>query len=108
MSGRIENWADIKELALMSVGTDKGAWWAYPEFGSELWLLRREGKMDGNTAGTLERLLRECLAWLVQDGLCENVDARAERVGKRVIAYTVTLYKPGGGNAEIKGVWNAV
>ena len=33
MLGKIENWQDIRELALMSVGTDKGKWWAYPEFG---------------------------------------------------------------------------
>lgn len=34
--GKIENWSDIRELVLMSIGTDKGRWWAYPEFGSEL------------------------------------------------------------------------
>jgi phage gp46-like protein len=108
MSVKIENWQDIKELALMSIGTDKGSWWADPEFGSELWLLKREGKADGGTAGTLARMLRECLGWLVRDGLCESVDAQAERSGRNTVSYTVTLYKPDGESDVIKEVWSAV
>jgi phage gp46-like protein len=49
---RLEQWASIEELARMSIGTDKGAWWADPGFGSELWLLKKEGKVDGRKAGT--------------------------------------------------------
>jgi hypothetical protein len=51
---RIEQWVSIEELALMSIGTDKGTWWADPDFGSELWLLKKEGKVDGQTAGKPE------------------------------------------------------
>jgi phage gp46-like protein len=112
MSVKIENWQDIKELALMSIGTDKGSWWADPGFGSELWLVKREGGAgrcaDGGAAGTLARMLRECLGWLVRDGLCESVDAQAERSGKNTVSYTVTLYKPDGGSEVIAEVWSAV
>jgi phage gp46-like protein len=107
VSAKLENWADIKELALMSIGTNKGSWWADPNFGSDLWLLKREGKVDGNTAGTFARALRECLSWLVSDGLCESVDAQAERAGKNAIAYAITLSKPDGNSDLITEVWNA-
>jgi phage gp46-like protein len=108
MSAKIENWQDIRELALMSIGTDKGSWWANPGFGSDLWLLKREGKIDGNTAGTLARMLRECLAWLVSDGLCESVDAQTERSGKHTILYAITLRKPSGSSEIIREAWSAV
>jgi phage gp46-like protein len=82
MSVRIEEWAAIPELVRMSIGTDKGAWFADPGFGSELWLLKKEGKADGRTAGKLERTLRESLQWLINDGLAAAVDCKAERTGK--------------------------
>jgi phage gp46-like protein len=108
MSAKIESWQDIQELASLSIGTDKGSWWADPDFGSELWLLKSEGKTDGNTEETLARLLRECLAWLVRDGLCESIDVRTERSGKHRISYTVTLFKLSGGSAAITEVWSVI
>ena len=104
----IENWNDIRELALMSIGTDKGSWWADPGFGSELWLLRQGGKVDGRTAGTLRRMLLECTQWLVDDGLVKKIECETERAGKNEIGYRVTFSGTTGSNAEIKGVWNAV
>ena len=43
-------------------GTDKGRWWANPDFGSELWLLRQAGKVDGTTAGKVRAMVLECTA----------------------------------------------
>jgi phage gp46-like protein len=63
---------------------------------------------DGGTAGKLARMLRECLGWLVRDGLCASVDAQAERSGRNPVSYTVTLYKPDGGSDVIQEVWSAV
>ena len=103
----IENWNDIRELALMSIGTDKGSWWADPDFGSELWLLRQSGKVDGRTAGTLRRMILECTQWLADDGLVKKIDCEAERAGKNEIGYRVAFSGINGGG-EIKGVWNAV
>jgi len=105
---RIEAWADIRELVLMSVGTDKGAWWADPAFGSELWTLRQEGKITGKTAGAVRRMILECLQWLKEDGLANSVNCTAELDGKTSISYAVTVEKPGGGTILIKDVWNAV
>jgi phage gp46-like protein len=105
---RIEQWDDIRELALMSIGTDKGAWWADPDFGSELWLLRKNGKVDGQTAGTLRRMVLESLQWIISDGLAAKIDCLAERAGKNEIHYRVTLFHPNGNNVLITEVWRAV
>jgi phage gp46-like protein len=109
-SVRIEQWAGIRDLALMSIGTDKGAWWADPDFGSELWLLKKEGKVDGQTAGILERMVRDSLRWLVDDGLAAAVDCTAERSGKNRIDYQVDIRRPDGSLVEprIKEVWNVI
>ena len=92
----------------MSLGTDKGTWYADPEFGSELWLLKKTGKVDGETAGTLERMVREALQWLVSGGLASSVDCAAQRNGKNRIDYTVTVTRPGHSPAIIKEVWDVV
>jgi phage gp46-like protein len=108
MSIRIEQWDSIPELVRMSIGTDKGTWFADPTFGSELWLLKKAGKVDGQTAGTLERMLRESLQWLVDDGLAATVDCAAERTGKNRIDYQVTATHKGGSSETVKDRWNVI
>jgi len=106
MSARIEQWASIEKLARMSLGTDKGTWHADPEFGSELWLLRQSGKADGQTAGTVERMVREALQWLIADGLARSVECRAERNGRNRIDYLVAITRPDGSQLLIEEAWN--
>jgi phage gp46-like protein len=104
----VENWSDIRELVQMSIGTDKGSWWADPNFGSELFLLRQNGKVDGKTAGNFKRMLRECLAWIVADGIAREINCEAQRTGKNEITYTVETIQPNGGGEFIEEVWNGV
>jgi len=104
----VENWNEIRELVEMSIGTDKGSWWADTDFGSELYLLKANGKVDGKTAGTLQRMLQECLAWIVEDGLAEKIICTTERTGKNEITYTITIIKPNGNSLVIKEVWNGI
>ena len=104
----VENWNDIRELVRMSIGTDKGTWQADPGFGSELWLLKKTGKVDGQTAGTLERMIRESLQWLIEDRLADTVVCTAERNGKNRIDYRVTITRPDGSLATVEEAWNAV
>jgi phage gp46-like protein len=108
MSIRIEQWDSVPELVRMSIGTDKGTWFADPNFGSELWLLKKAGKVDGQTAGTLERMLRESLQWLVDDGLAATVDCAAERTGKNRIDYQVIVSHPDGSSETVKDRWNVI
>ncbi|GHV76509.1 hypothetical protein AGMMS49942_13300 [Spirochaetia bacterium] len=108
MSIRIEQWASISELVRMSIGTNKGTWFANPAFGSDLWLLKKEGKVDGQTAGNLERIVRESLQWLVDDGLAATVSCAAERNGKSRIDYRVTVTQPDGSSVELKEAWSVI
>ena len=108
MTVKVENWNDIRELVLMSIGTNKGTWWADPDFGSELFLLREYGKVDEKTAGNFKRMLQECLAWIIIDGLVKRINCFVERTGKNEISYTVELFQPDGGNFFVKDVWNGV
>jgi phage gp46-like protein len=108
VSVRIEQWASIQELVRMSIGTNKGTWFADPAFGSDLWLLKKEGKADGQTAGNLERIVRESLQWLVDDGLAVEVDCAAERNGKSRIDYHVTVTRPDGSSVEVPEVFNVI
>jgi phage gp46-like protein len=105
---RIEQWADIRELVQMSIGTDKGLWWADPAFGSELWKLRQAGKVDNRTAGTFQQFLQDCLKWLKDDGIAAGVSCTAERSGKNEIAYSVTVLRPGREPLTIKDTWDAI
>lgn len=107
-SARVERWAAIEELVRVSLGTDKGRWHADPGFGSELWLLKKNGKVDGQTAGTLERMVRESLRWLIDGGLAANVDCAARRGGGDRIDYEVTVTRPDGSQTFLKETWNVV
>ncbi|MCL2245075.1 MAG: phage GP46 family protein [Treponema sp.] len=107
-TARIENCNDIRELARMSIGTDKGSWWADLNFGSEIYLLKESGKVDAKTAGTFKRMLQECLAWLIEDGLIKKINCIVERTGKNEISYNVEIVKPNDGNIFIKDIWNGV
>jgi len=107
-AARIERWASVEELARMSIGTDRGTWFADPDFGSDLWLLKREGKVDGRTAGTLEGMVRESLRWLVADGLASSAECRAERNGRNRIDYLVTMTRPDGSRVFIEEAWDVI
>jgi phage gp46-like protein len=105
---RIEHWTDVRELVLMSIGTDKGSWWADPAFGCELWKLRQAGKVDNRTAGTVQQMIQDCVQWLKDDGLAGDLTCAAERSGKNEIAYTVTVLRPDTKPLIIKDLWHAL
>jgi phage gp46-like protein len=56
----------------------------------------------------LERMVRESLQWLVNDGLALAVDCKAERNGKSRIDYLVTVSRPYGSPVLIQEVWNVL
>jgi phage gp46-like protein len=105
---RIEQWASVRDLVLMSVGTDKGRWWADPAFGSELWLLKQTGKVTRQSAGTVQRMLGECLQWLIDDGIAANIECTAEQSGSNGISYSVAVTKPDGDTVLIKDTWYGI
>lgn len=106
--GRLENWKDIRELVLMTIGTDKGRWWADREFGSELWILRQKGKIDGTTAGMVRQMILDCLQWLIDDGLAAKIECDTELVGKTRVNWRVTVTKPDGKDLQMEDSWNGI
>nr|WP_318717154.1 phage GP46 family protein [uncultured Treponema sp.] len=106
--GRLENWQDIRELVLMSVGTDKGRWWADKDFGSEIWKLRQTGKITPTTVGTFRQMVLDSVQWLIDDGLAESIDCEAEQQGRNTIAYCVTVHRLDGDTIEVKEAWNGI
>jgi phage gp46-like protein len=92
----------------MSIGTDKGTWWADPGFGSELWLLKKNGKVDGRTAGTLRRMVLESLQRITSSSLASKTECSAERTGKNEIRYYVSIFRSNGNNVFITEARSAV
>ena len=105
---KIENWTDIRELVFMCIGTDRGTWRADLAFGSDLWILRQEGKVDSRTAGRVQQMILDCLVWMKNEGIAAEVNCHAERAGKNEIAYIVTVMRPNEEPVIVKDVWNAV
>lgn len=106
--GKIENWLDIRELVLMSIGTDKGRWWADKNFGSELWKLRLAGKITPDTAENMRQMILDSVQWIVDDGLASRIECAVEQQGRDRIAYCVTVVRPDGSAMRMKEVWNGV
>ncbi len=105
---KIENWTDIEELVAMSIGTNKGQYWADKSFGSELWILKQTGKVDDSTAGKVRSMILDSLAWLQADGIAKEIKCESERIGKNQIRYIVTVYRPSGDTVTVKDVWNGI
>lgn len=106
--GRLENWQDIRELVLMSVGTDKGRWWADKEFGSEIWKLRHVGKIMPSTVGTFRQFVLDSLKWLIDDGLAATIECEAEQRERNTIAYRVIVTRPDGKTISVEESWNGI
>ncbi|WP_020613097.1 phage GP46 family protein [Sediminispirochaeta bajacaliforniensis] len=101
----IENYMSISVLVQMTLGTDRGRWWADPEFGSDLWLLRQTGKTTADLLTDVKQEIIRALSWLKDDGIAEDVECETELTGKNRINYNVKITKPSGASEIIEGVW---
>jgi phage gp46-like protein len=107
---------DLRTAALLSLFTDRRAeiddelpaddedrrgWWADQfasiegdRMGSRLWLLDRP-KQREDIAPRAEELIRESLAWMLEDRLTERIDVEVEtRQGE--LLFAITLHRPQG------------
>jgi phage gp46-like protein len=64
--------------------------------------------VDGQTAGTLRRMVLESLQWIIQTSLAVKIECTAERTGKNEIRYSVSIFRPNGNSVIITEVWSAV
>ena len=95
----------IADLVQMSVGTEKGSWFADPAFGSELHTIE---KVDGNTAFVVQRMIVQATRWLLDDGLAADITVGAQRLGRNGISWQALITRPEGGGELVEGVWHAV
>ena len=77
--------------------SNKYGWWgdSYPtelndRIGSRLWLLSR-AKMLPETVARAEEYATEALQWLIDDGVADSVQIRAERQTLDTLALQITL-----------------
>ena len=66
-------------------GSNKYGWWgdSYPvepgdKIGSKLWQLLRR-KLTDDVIAEVEEVSRDSLQWMIDDGICSNVDVSVER-----------------------------
>lgn len=66
-------------------GSNKYGWWGdtYPvepgdKIGSKLWQLLRR-KLTDDVIAEVEEVSRDSLQWMIDDGICSNVDVTVER-----------------------------
>lgn len=104
----LESFLSIRQLVEMSVGTDRGTWWADENFGSKLWLLRKSGKTGPSLASDVKQALLDCLAWLKADGLVSDIAVETEPIGKYRVDYSITVTRPDGSTDLIKDAWNGI
>ncbi len=103
---RLEDWSSIQTLVEMSIGTDRGTWWADPEFGSDLWKFRQSGKLVPEMVEDVRREILRCTAWIVADGLASKIECATEQAGRTRINWVTTVTRPEGSPVQIAGVWD--
>jgi phage gp46-like protein len=79
--------------------TDRRGWWADQfaavegdKIGSRLWLLDRS-KRDNEALLRADEYARECVAWMLEDGVIESADFEVDAATALLIG--VTLHRPG-------------
>lgn len=110
---KLEDYTNIEELVAMSIGTDRGRWWADPDFGSDLWKIQQEGRVTEGTAETVRQAILSATRWLIEDGLAQVITCTTTRTGRNSITYTVHITRPDGtargdNTMVIQEVWHAL
>jgi len=87
---------------------DRRGWWAdaYPsidrdQFGSRLWLLRREKQMPQVLARARE-YAEQALRWLIDDGIATRVTVTAEIVSTGMLGLGIAITLASGGSYDME------
>ncbi|VVT43706.1 Bacteriophage protein GP46, partial [Kosakonia radicincitans] len=90
-------------------------WWgdSFPavqndRYGSRLWLLRRS-KLTNHLVQTVRVYIRECLQWLLDDGVVSRIDLDIQRTGINELANSITLWRRDGPvTISFNDLWSAI
>ena len=105
---RIEQFLTVKTLVLMSIGSDRGKWWADPDFGSDLWKLRQTGKTGPEMVKAVRQEILRCTKWIVQDGLVQTIECETYQNGRNRIDWKVIVTYLDGATEIIGDTWNGI
>lgn len=92
--------------------TTRRGWWAdqfsdvfSDKIGSRLWTLAR-GKVTDEVAVEMESIVLQCLNWLIEDGIADNITVEAERTATNEIKAVCEITKPDGDAIPFKFIWD--
>ena len=106
--GDLERDEELTTAVLMSIYTDqrdddseflddRRGWWGdlttdADEIGSKVWRLQRE-KITQENLTSLKQYLEDCLAWMVEDGVANSVEAEVERADINKVYARIVISK---------------
>lgn len=79
---------------------DGGGYWPAVQndrYGSRLWLLQRS-KLTNQLVQTVRGYIRECLQWMIDDGVVSRIDLDIRRIGINELGNSITLWRRDGPN----------
>lgn len=87
-----------------------GAWPAVQNdrYGSRLWLLQRS-KLTNQLVQTVKGYIRECLQWMIDDGVVSRIDLDIRRTGINELGNSITLWRRDGPvMISFDDLWSAI
>jgi len=96
VSMTLEKGDPLLNAMVLSVSISKGDWWKEPGFGLDRSRLRKD---SADAPVRLKSALESASAWIVEAGLARHMDISVKRSGPGRINFTMTGYRPDGGEA---------
>ncbi|SPW71542.1 bacteriophage V tail protein [Escherichia coli] len=101
--------------SLMTTPTSRWGWWGdtWPAvqndcYGSRLWLLQRS-KLTNQLVQTVRGYIRECLQWMIDDGVVSRIDLDIRRTGINELGNSITLWRRDGPvMISFDDLWSAI
>lgn len=95
------------------IGFELPAWFTWPavqndRYGSRLWLLQRS-KLTNQLVQTVRGYIRECLQWMIDDGVVSRIDLDIRRTGINELGNSITLWRRDGPvMISFDDLWSAI
>ncbi len=97
-------------FAIRLLKDSEGTWPAVQNdrYGSRLWLLQRS-KLTNQLVQTVRGYIRECLQWMIDDGVVSRIDLDIRRTGINELGNSITLWRRDGPvMISFDDLWSAI
>lgn len=98
------------DFSVISELTEDDTWPAVQNdrYGSRLWLLQRS-KLTNQLVQTVRGYIRECLQWMIDDGVVSRIDLDIRRTGINELGNSITLWRRDGPvMISFDDLWSAI